>query len=768
MKARRFIITMLACGLVFPSVAQTRWSQTNAPRFLGPDLPQPPRQHRQWTSPQADLPANLISSVQFLFDAGLADPRGCDYREYEAVVGNVWGNVGIARAHGWIFSSGFVHKKYFAVSWAGTVYPVVRVGEKADLKRDVKNMLEADRERWKGVTNDIPRIRWWGAATENIPMSETNVTAVKVALLLRLGQADLAEQYWNGWLLAGTSTGTTQEKEDPFRTLAYEWAWSLFNRAVCAHVRGDDVLALADSRRLTEAWPKLEAETAGRGFRRQEYLESNGRGDPRPYFEFLQPLPKLLADAERRAKESPRKTMDETNAQTLPAKSQRIAALIEDLQEVNSRQWGQPGGVSLNFDPIVKALAAEGDEAVAPLLDGMENDKRLTRSVSFHRDFSTHRNLISVADAAQAALNEILKVHFANGAEYRAYWAKYKNVPRAERWYETLRDDAAGRAQWMQAAGNLLSRIAGEHTFPWRFAPRPNATNNYHYAGESLRSKRNPSVAELLTQRALDIAPTNYASSEACWTFEDAANLGLMLAEWDAETAKSALGKIIQRCPALYGKRDSWTSGCAVVPQRFAALANAMAELGDASGLDLYAHWLSSQTQKDLHDALPKVLSPLGRFPDQLSIREVSAKLFSPEHDEWISGSRWSGDLLKTRLITNPSFRALVLVTLTNTSSAGTIVLKEGNQYELRSKHSSEGGTLQPDSFAPKIGEIVSFRTCDDVAHRLSRIENLPCLELYWPEAKRDDAVAGVIQFLKQDGDHLKLKPASWPMDEDE
>jgi len=52
--------------------------------------------------------------------------------------------------------------------------------------------------------------------------------------------------------------------------------------------------------------------------------------------------------------------------------------------------------------------------------------------------------------------------------------------------------------------------------------------------------------------------------------------------------ATAGLGEILRCCPALYADREKRTTGCAVVPERFAALADAMAEFGDTTGLDIY------------------------------------------------------------------------------------------------------------------------------------------------------------------------------------
>jgi hypothetical protein len=69
---------------------------------------------------------------------------------------------------------------------------------------------------------------------------------------------------------------------------------------------------------------------------------------------------------------------------------------------------------------------------------------------------------------------------------------------------------------------------------------------------------------------------------------------------------------------------------------------------------------------------------------------------------------------------------------------------------------------VQSDLLAPKVGEQISFRVCDDMAWRLSRIKNLPHFELYWPQTDRDAAIVAITEFLKEHGNHLELKPQSW------
>lgn len=87
----------------------------------------------------------------------------------------------------------------------------------------------------------------------------------------------------------------------------------------------------------------------------------------------------------------------------------RVPAAIAALDEVDARQQGQPGGVDLASDPRVAALIDCKEEAVPALLEVLENDRRLTRSVHFWRDFSQDRTVLSVSEVALVALQSILR-----------------------------------------------------------------------------------------------------------------------------------------------------------------------------------------------------------------------------------------------------------------------------------------------------------------------------------------------------------------------
>ena len=92
------------------------------------------------------MPRFLVRASATLFEQGLADPRGGDYRAIEIAVGSVWSNVGgIALDPRLGPARGAGETTRFAVAWSGLVYPTVSVGAPADLEADVKALETAAR-----------------------------------------------------------------------------------------------------------------------------------------------------------------------------------------------------------------------------------------------------------------------------------------------------------------------------------------------------------------------------------------------------------------------------------------------------------------------------------------------------------------------------------------------------------------------------------------------------------------------------------------------
>ena len=123
------------------------------------------------------------------------------------------------------------------------------------------------------------------------------------------------------------------------------------------------------------------------------------------YMNFLQPLALLIQDQERRAKH-PRITSVPRDAATL--RQQTTVQLIDYLDEALAIQMGYPGGIDMDEDSVVAELVRRGSDAVEPLLNALENDTRLTRSVRSSRPWHRDRHFMTVYETALQALRRIL------------------------------------------------------------------------------------------------------------------------------------------------------------------------------------------------------------------------------------------------------------------------------------------------------------------------------------------------------------------------
>src|SRR5690606_9983633 len=119
-----------------------------SPHFSGTELPAPPEQKSPWTAPVSSLPTNYVTATAILLNQGMADPRGCEYREIEVGTGNVWsGDGGVVKTHGWVFTS--TNGQQFAVCWNGLVYPTVSVGAEADWRADARACMQRPGRQWR-------------------------------------------------------------------------------------------------------------------------------------------------------------------------------------------------------------------------------------------------------------------------------------------------------------------------------------------------------------------------------------------------------------------------------------------------------------------------------------------------------------------------------------------------------------------------------------------------------------------------------------------
>lgn len=728
-----------------------------SPPFPGKHLPLPPKQNRPWNAPETNLPANYINATALLFEQGLADPRGCDYREIEVGTGDVWEGVGgVVKTHGWVLPG---HgETQFGICWNGLVYPLVSTGTNVDLAGDVALMIT------NGMTS------WRSALPESANVAVQTLQGIRGCLLLRLGRVDLAANYWmaEAWRAVGNQNGIGAysppatkpppnelrlPRVDPYYIWANDWAWSLFDRMIWAHQRGDERLALTDARLLSKIQPLIETAFVRRGVKLEPHYENGFQQraqsrEPRPCLTFLGQLPQVLADLERREKAGRQTGVPFADLTNVTNQTERIRILIRDLDLVQARQWGQPGGVNLAEDPMVAALIAEGDAAVDPLLDCVEQDKRLTRSVSFGRDFQRGRTVLSVTNAAWVALQSILQAGFANAAEMREYWGKYKHMKLADRWYAILADDTA-RNRWQEAAANLV-QPENVNRFPGGYRVEILVPTNADakLRGASLRGKRDPSVTELLARHALEV-PTNHVGN---YDLSFGCQMAEYLAQWDAQAALPVAQKLSQRASMVLKYSTQPLGGY------LSHLALVRARAGDPAAFDDYAEWIITTSPSQLERLPLDCFEPMKEFPTNTELQAAAVKLWGQTNSPW-GKLPWINNFnnfywptVDAGLIQFKAYRKLLCHELAKTNECGSVhVIGPGYlAYSLTDLHQSGSFAIAlPSRCSATNGFATSIRWCDWIALALENSKTNMLFDPFATLVERDQAIAHLITQLQ-------------------
>ena len=764
------------------------------PRFEGAKVPDPPRQADPWTAPETKLPRFLVNSTALLFEQGMADPRGCEYREVEV------GDGSLVATRGFVLPERPGDAGRFVVGWDGVVQPAFSVGVAADLDADIRalagsmkgNRREAEAKGKAGVGAALGftglQSRWFApsGAKPIGPASVEIASALKVCLLLRLGRADLAED-----LFAAGTTWTREARpldltdyRISYLTLAREWANRAYNRAVDAHGRGDDAIALDSARRVAAFARAAEAKLEELGFSR---AQPNVMGvQAGSYFPNLRQVGDLLADQERRAKEPPRGPVPGPTA--LP--EARVAALIRDLDLVGGSGFMMNGMASPTGSETERELVLEGDVAVERLLAALESDNRLTRTVSFpsSRHGGDDRSVSYVYQTVHSALTGILKTRVIPGATgspwvndpaarkreaeaIRAYWVKVRAVPIPERYYRILADDASTKAQWLDAAEALAQPAdvqgrGGSYSIPYRVGGKVPVPR-----GEPLRDRKGPSVTDLMARRAESLDPPR-GPVENFGVYE-ANRMANFLARWDPKGALPTLKARVARCASIVKASEGKTSRPDGLEAAIARMTLLRQDAGDPGALDDYAGWVRTVTPSGFSFFPVEMFEPTWRNADHPTIASAAEALFDDPKSPWVPLFRprergWNGDAFKAGLVTSPMlgvdpFRKLVLAGLADRRETGSVTTDAEGKVVVKI---DEGTTsfpamLKDDPLRPASPSTMPLRLADLYCSTLQGIGGSPRCELYWPEAKRDEAIARCEAFLRQYGPGFRYRQAA-------
>ncbi len=730
---------LLAAWLFLPIVVSGAEQVRDIWFFQGDSIPVSPQQNQFWQPPESDIPAEYIDTAATAFKHGLADPRNCEYLEVVVPVGNdAYGGFYRLKTHGWLLPRDDKYSQRFAILWNGLVYPVISIGSVASVQDDIQQLIAYAIQK-KSAMPEQERVKF----PEIFSLGTFHYGTV-CALLLRLGETELAERIYH----AAVRKSIRFWNDDVQKFTL----WALFSRALAAHMYGDDKLALCYAKQYE---PLI--------------------GDEK--VEFVSTARELLAEQHRRARE---KTV---------AKSE-IDALILGLENVDERQYGQPGGVILGNDKRVKALIEVGDAAVEPLLECLENDRRLTRSVSFHRDFFPQRTIITVADAAYVALSGILQQSFFEARstsdnmsnrdiEYRKkiaqqireHYNRYKNMSYEDKWYHILLNNNEPVEAQLQAAANICRKsnvkVIPQSSAGFAAMTDPKATS-VQLTGEALRSKTNPSVSELLNRRAVEYLPDDKAAASS-WTFHNAQKMALFSSEWDLPNSLTALQEIsnaiYRELPkSEYFKEDRLELLVPLTIWRVKA--------GDEAALRQYCEVLLANPEpvlgKNGGHAWEGYLEPLYTFSEDATVITTAEKIFNTSDNDW---SKYFGEFKDARRIEGRLFAKFMRLApyrkhVQKGLNDKTEILKwqttvAGDRVNSRFEFLDGGGNgsnsfslddVKNDPLLSGSQSTQILRVCDVFAKALSALKDsgYPVFRYYWDEKARDRAIEKIAFRLSE------------------
>jgi hypothetical protein len=689
-----FVVSAASCAPATRPPVSVQVVAPGPPAVRPTFFPDPPATGSAWTAPATGLHPRFVEAVAPAFALGIADPRGCEYREVEIEVGSIWGGGGILTTHAWVFPT---RAGAHAVAWNGLVYAVDRTGAPADLEADVAAALE-----W----SDIDTL------TEPVTALHRSKTAIKLALLLRLGRADLAERY---------AAGLPLLPSDAYAAFVSEWTWNQWERALAAHMRGADDLARATLEHLRGLVDVLATEHAR--------LRA-GNHELRRGSDWLRDVDDLLVDQRRRADAvTPRPTVAGGNAS--------IDALVAALDGVAGRQRFQPGMAELLEDPVSRALVARGEAAVEPLLQALARDARLTRSVSFHRDFKRSRHVHAVGDVAFAILDAILEVSEHDMLERGSVRARVVTAAARRDAAARLRDDIV---RWRatsiaELAGKRLASDLDVESWPVAASLLERAVLR---EGDRLR-QASPEIVPLLVRRLESTADPRVGC-----------RLASALAAWDPLHGRAALNVQTERLAraSVAGEDAREHAACLV------HLVEMRAKAGDRSSYDRYAAWVLRVEPGRTFDE--DVLEPLWRLPDAPVLARTRRKVLAdprwrPRATDVPGGALFHlGGMLRDPFLREPILRNHVLAGLQDGTVVATIAY-----YRNETVISNAAGSLfqisaEPPPGSPPPGTRAPLRVADLFAWMLSETDGAPELDIRWPEPKRDEAIAALRRFLAQ------------------
>ncbi|MGJ5820556.1 hypothetical protein [Paludibaculum fermentans] len=651
------------------------------------------------------------------------------------------------KTRGWVFPEGF------AVCWNGMVYRTLSVGEPGDLDDDVKKIIASDPRKNGDFTRFTrneetpPAVAFWF----DLELRGSMVPA-SIALLLRLNRPDLATALWQAYQVPdvrGGVRGTAQSTPEWFRAASVEWLITAFHRLTGHFSNADDLDAVEVGESLI-AW--------GDHVRAALRKDRPDRVANLTVLDFLHPAPVFLSDARRRLGAPLRSPWPNTviEKRAVPAHDpaarpnspsrHSIVELIDRLESIKTEKIMWPGILIFSVEPICLELSQWGDAAVEPLLDVLENDRRLTRTLEFDRPWSIEQKPVWVKDVAKELLGNLLDspalIASSTPGELRLWWAGNRTTARLGRQFELLAAENSPPETWISSAEYLTRRsdiIVSTTGVSRRAMGGCNPDQPVPpMLGEDLRAGHGAEVTGLLHRRTLTLAAA-HRSDEAC-------RMAFLAYLWEPASALPSL----QAAAGDKSCRDYHLVTAARLALRDLPAASEWSEMVREPASSPFAGG--------------EALLPLWLYPDNPVLAQAAEWLASRLQPSTLSLFASNASVLAV-----PAFRRAAIRLLSDATAFGVVTRSlDGSLGYSWTTGAVEGGAggggwlevgLEETLGQLPPGKSHPLRINDFLATQISSVAGTPGFRLDWSEADRNRAIAAIARYLDSNGNRFRARP---------
>lgn len=668
----------------------------------------------KWDPPQTTIPADYVKAAKGLLGNGLSDPRGGTFSKVTIRIGDAaWREPSDREAFGWVLPG---DKQIVAVD--GVTYDIVKKGSPTTIADFTKPPTGPPKMTSSATPVDM-------------------VTNATPALLLIMGEVKDAERIFEevkgvqpviqlyAHLVNRYKMQTAQCLMDRQDKQALPWAQTL---ATISKLRQE--AKLVDPNSTNPLGPQQEADE----------------------------IKTILMDVTRRVN-NPKPPID-LGAISKLGQAERIAALVDRLDEVSARQTGQPGGPDWYADPIITALTNEGEAAVPAILDAYEKDDRLTRAVSFGRDFFPMRTIQPVRQVLAVTLGRVWPSAMAKSGgtieetvqRLREQWEVVSKLSEPERWVMLLKQNDLEPRMWISVAQKLTE-------------PSIQGKAKSAMKGEGMRSRYGSELTAAFQKRtaAMTAIPADMGNTNDLYALAEGLKMAHAFAEWDGAKALPTLAKASADAMIFaerWREHPSYLSQ--ILSPSFSDVVSDRISLGDESALGDYERLMKIATPE--HSDRGRSYRPIVSGAGKPSVDAAARRIFGRIAEQINSkdgriraeGLQGLGSLVGTDLIATKSFRSFLVEALNNQTEVGSASLSvSGNsktmRYNLGSYSSGGRGIMASADTSRYAKGQVTFTSGDFIAQNVADLKGAPAYSILLPGKERNEARSRLQKWLQNE-----------------